>query len=115
MGMARQASVCENKIFYPYSLPSVNVTLTHAPREALGVDRVQPPTQRQCANAAEYLAGVRLGVDARAEPAVKVLTARHKLGRLGNVDEVRATQQRQAVQYAVCEARVDLAPTVAGE
>ena len=43
------------------------------------------------------------------------LTPHDEIDRFRRVDQVRSLQQREAVEHAVGEARVDFAPPIAGE
>lgn len=78
-------------------------------------DVVEPARDGEGRHAREDLARVRLGARADAVAAVEVAARRDVLDGPADVDEVEQAQQGEGVEGAVEEARVFLAPLVAGE
>lgn len=86
------------------------------PVPAVGKDVVvQPARDGEGRNAGEDLARVRLGPGADAVAAVKVATGGDVVDRPVDISQVEEAEEGQGVEGAVEEARVLLAPLVAGE
>lgn len=92
-----------------------DLALAEPAAQAVGVDEVQPARDGQRRHAREDLARVRLGPGAHAVAAVEVGAGRDVPHCLVHVDQVQQPEQGEGVEGAIEEARVLLAPLVAGE
>ena len=89
--------------------------LAQPPRQQVALTPLQRPRDRQRAHTGEHLPGVRLAAWQAAVAAVEVFARADKGDGGGYVERAHPPQQRRAAQRAVREARVNLAPFVAGE